>query len=267
MKRFIAAALLIVLCLAIFGGCAKTEKTDYAYIQDKKTLVIGITIYPPMNYYDEDGTTLIGFDTEFAEAVCEKLGLEAKFQVIDWDTKETELASKNIDCIWNGFTVTEERKQNMDFSVSYIVNKQVPIIKAANADKYPDIASMAGAKIAAEGESAGESAVMADASLSTGSYTAMPYQSDVLLEVKSGTVDVGVIDYVMAKASIGEGTDYSDLMIVENADLTSEEYAIGFRKDSPETVKAFNDAISALAADGTLAAIADKYGLTDQLGL
>jgi len=265
MKRIIAIALLAVLALSLFAGCS-SGKTDYEYIKAKKELIIGITIYDPMNYYEEDGVTLTGFDTEFAEAVCEKLGLTPKFQIIDWDTKEIELNAKNIDCIWNGFTVTEERKQNIDFSVSYIVNKQVPVIKAANADKYTDIASMAGASTAAEGGSAGESAIQADASLSTGNYTAMPYQSDVLLEVKSGTVDVGVIDYVMAKASIGEGTDYADLMIVD-ADLTSEEYAIGFRKNSPETVKAFNDAIAALAADGTLAAIAAKYDLVDQLGL
>ena len=266
MKRIFALLLALICMAALLAGCSSSEKTDYEYIEDKGELIIGITIYAPMNYYDEDGTTLIGFDTEFAQAVCDYLGLEAKFQVIDWDTKEMELNSRNIDCIWNGFTINDERRENVDFSLSYIINKQVPIIRAEDAEKYPDVASMGGVKIAAEGESAGETAILADEVLSTCDYTPMPYQSDVLLEVKSGSVDVGVIDYVMAKASIGEGTDYADLMIVDS-DLTSEEYAIGFRKDSPKTVEAFNEAIQALADNGTLNEIAEKYDLVDQLGL
>ena len=128
------------------GDAAQTEQTeaedDYAYISDKGTLTIGITIYDPMNYYDEDGK-LVGFDTEFAEAVCEILGVEPEFLEINWDTKEIELEAKSIDCIWNGFTVTEERRENMDFSDSYIKNMQVMVIRAADADVYTDTASLA----------------------------------------------------------------------------------------------------------------------------
>ncbi|HOO80525.1 MAG TPA: transporter substrate-binding domain-containing protein, partial [Lachnospiraceae bacterium] len=90
---------------------------DYGTIVANGKMVIGITEYEPMNYYDESGT-LIGFDTEFAQAICAKLGITAEFQVIDWDMKETELKSGNIDCIWNGLTVTEDRRENMDFSTS-----------------------------------------------------------------------------------------------------------------------------------------------------
>ena len=97
-----------------------------------------------MNYYDENGE-LTGFETEFTKAVCEKLGVEAKFQEIEWDKKEIELNAKTIDAIWNGLTVTEERKENMGFSKSYVRNKQVVVIKADNKDKYTDEASMAGA--------------------------------------------------------------------------------------------------------------------------
>ncbi len=102
--------------------------SDWKYIKNKGTLVIGITYFAPMNYQNENGE-LIGFETEFAKAVCEILGVEAQFQVINWNSKETELAAKNIDCIWNGMTITEERAANMSLSIPYMQNKQVKIVK------------------------------------------------------------------------------------------------------------------------------------------
>lgn len=103
--------------------------SDYKYIMDKGELVIGITYFAPMNYENEDGE-LVGFETEFAKAVCEKLGVKAKFQEISWAAKETELAAKNIDCIWNGMTITEEREEAMSISIPYMQNKQVKVVKS-----------------------------------------------------------------------------------------------------------------------------------------
>jgi len=93
--------------------------------------VVGITYFAPMNYMDDNGE-LIGFETEFAKAVGEKLGVTVKFQEISWTAKETELAAKNIDCIWNGMTITEEREEAMSISIPYMQNKQVKIVKAAD---------------------------------------------------------------------------------------------------------------------------------------
>ncbi len=107
----------------------KAKDSDWEYIKDKGTLVVGITYFAPMNYKDEDGK-LVGFETEFAEAVAKELGLKVKFQVIDWNSKETELASKNIDCIWNGMTITPEREENMQISIPYMQNKQAVVVKA-----------------------------------------------------------------------------------------------------------------------------------------
>ncbi len=101
---------------------------DLAYIKDKGELTIGITLFAPMNYEDEN-QELIGFETEFAEAVCAKLGVDANFVEINWNSKEIELNSKNIDCIWNGMTITEERATNMSISVPYMQNKQVMVAK------------------------------------------------------------------------------------------------------------------------------------------
>ncbi len=239
-----------------------SEGGDWQYIADKGNFVAGITLFEPMNYYDENGE-LTGFETEFTKAVCEKLGVEAKFQEIEWDKKEIELNAKTIDAIWNGLTVTEERKENMGFSKSYVRNKQVVVIKADNKDKYTDEASMAGASCAAESDSAGQTAIETSPVLSQNEFVGASAQKDVLLEVKAGTVELGVLDYVMAKASIGEGTDYSDLMIVEGVELAPEEYAIGMRKGDTETIEKVNGAIDELVADGTLKALAEKYGLAD----
>ena len=239
-----------------------SEGGDWQYIADKGNFVAGITLFEPMNYYDENGE-LTGFETEFTKAVCEKLGVEAKFQEIEWDKKEIELNAKTIDAIWNGLTVTEERKENMGFSKSYVRNKQVVVIKADNKDKYTDEASMAGASCAAESGSAGQTAIESSSGLSQNEFVGASAQKDVLLEVKAGTVELGVLDYVMAKASIGEGTDYSDLMIVEGVELAPEEYAIGMRKGDTETIEKVNGAIDELVADGTLKALAEKYGLAD----
>lgn len=239
-----------------------SEGGDWQYIADKGNFVAGITLFEPMNYYDENGE-LTGFETEFTKAVCEKLGVEAKFQEIEWDKKEIELNAKTIDAIWNGLTVTEELKENMGFSKSYVRNKQVVVIKADNKDKYTDEASMAGASCAAESGSAGQTAIETSAVLSQNEFVGASAQKDVLLEVKAGTVELGVLDYVMAKASIGEGTDYSDLMIVEGVELAPEEYAIGMRKGDTETIEKVNGAIDELVADGTLKALAEKYGLAD----
>lgn len=107
---------------------AETD-SDYEYVTEKGKLVIGITYFAPMNYLDEN-EELVGFETEFAKAVCEKLGVEPVFQEINWAAKETELAAKNIDCIWNGMTITPERAENMSCSIPYMANKQVKIVKS-----------------------------------------------------------------------------------------------------------------------------------------
>ncbi len=263
MKKKLAALLIAVLCLSVFAGCG-SAKEDLAYIKDNGEMVMGITLFEPMNYYDENGV-LIGFETEFATAVCEKLGVEPKFQVIDWEQKENELKSKAIDCIWNGFTVTDERKENIAFSTSYVKNRQVAIIRKADAEKYTTAESMAGAKMIAESKSAGETAILKDATLSQNPYVAAAAQKDALLEVKASTSDVAVLDYIMAKAVINNDTDYADLMIVEGIQLAPEEYAIGFRLEDTELLAEVNKIIDELVADGTMAGLAEKYDMSESL--
>lgn len=265
MKKIIAIALILALCLtAVIGLTACNNKEDWEYIEKQGKMIIGYTIFNPMNYSNEDGV-LIGFDTELAQAVCLELGVDAEFQVIEWDNKFTELNSKNIDAIWNGFTVTQERRYSTDFTYSYLRNKQIAVVKAENVANYTTIASMAGAKLVAETKSAGEAAVQADNILKNANYTAVDSQTGALLEVKSGRSDIAFVDSVMAEGTLAAGGDYSGLVIVEGITLIEEEYAIGLRRGSNVTLEKIDSALKKLYADGTIAALAAKYNLTESV--
>ena len=156
MKKFIAiiltAMLAVVACLGL-TACGKNS--DYEYVKNKGTLNIGITIYDPMDYFDEDGETIIGFDADVARKVCKELGLNATFCIIKWDSKVLELNSKAIDCIWNGMTVNDDLKNNLTLSVPYADNMQVAVVKAANKDAINSVDTVKAASIAVENGSAG----------------------------------------------------------------------------------------------------------------
>lgn len=259
MKKIISFLLIAVMAAGVLAGCG-SAKTDWAYIEDKGTLVMGITLYEPMNYYDEDGK-LTGFDTEFSEAVCEILGVEPKYQEIEWDQKQTELKGKSIDCIWNGMTISDDLAEHMAFSTPYVENKQVVIIKKDNAGKYKDLASMKNVKIAVESGSAGEKAVQNENELKDNEIVSVSAQKDALLEVKAGTVDMAVLDYVLAKAVLTADGDYSDMMMVEGVDLAVEQYGIGIRLEDKELLKKINAAIDELKENGTLDKLAEKYNV------
>ncbi len=253
MKRIIALLMAMVMIFALTACGGNDPAKDLEAIKDKGKMVIGYTIYEPMNYKDENGK-LTGFDTEFAQAVCEKLGVEAEFVIIDWDNKLMELESGNIDCIWNGMTITDKIKEGADVTKAYAKNKQVVVMNAEKAAEIKAVEDLKGLKFAAEAGSAGAGAV-SDNGLDEG-FVAVNAQTDALLEVKSGAVDACVIDITMAEAMTGEGTDYADMAIA--IQLTDEEYGIACRKGSSLTAE-INKIMDELKADGTLDALADKY--------
>ena len=276
LTAFILSALMAVTALTGCGGQSSSSEAskdnpssqsatgDWSYIADKGDLVIGITYFEPMNYKDENGK-LTGFETEFAQSVCEKLGVKANFQKIDWDSKEVELNAKTIDCIWNGLTITDERQENMGISTPYMENKQVMVTKAENADKFTTAEAVKGATVVAEKKSAGEDVAKGDEFFKEANYVSVDSQAKALLEVKSGTADIAIIDYVMSIGTIADGTDYADLKVVEGKDFAKEQYGIAVRKGDAETLQKINNAVQAVADDGKLEEIAKKYNLQDLL--
>lgn len=238
------------------------QDSDWAEIEKSGKLKIGFTYFEPMNYIDDEGA-FVGFETEFAAAVCEKLGVEPEFVEIKWDSKIMELQSKNIDCIWNGMTITPEIQEALTTSDPYIRNYQVVVIRSVDADAYPDTASLADKTVEAEAGSAGEKAVASEENLSQATYVSVPKQTAALLEVKSGAADAAVMDFVLANAMVGKG-DYSDLTIIPDLQLSVEEYGIGFRKGSDAAEKV-NAAMQELVDNGTLNTLAEKYALAELL--
>ena len=268
MKKMIALLLaaLMVLSMAACASkpAASTEtpaasepaaaaESDLAYVQDKGTLVIGITDFAPMDYQDESGKW-IGFDADMAKAFAESLGVKAEFVEIVWDNKVLELDSKTIDCVWNGMTLTAEVTSAMECSNAYCNNAQVVIVPADKASEYQTVESVKDLTFAAEAGSAGE------AELTALGYTVTPVkaQSDALMEVAAGTSDAAVIDSLMAAAMVGEGTGYASLTYT--CGLNSEEYGVGFRKGS-DLAQKLNDFFKASYADGSMIETAETYGV------
>ena len=274
MKRLISALLAgaMALSLAACGGAASTSAvassaasgsaaasetaaSDLDYIKEKGKMVIGYTVYEPMNYTDADGN-FTGFDTELATAVCEKLGVEPEFVEINWDTKVVELDAKSIDCIWNGMTLTDDIMANTATTKAYAKNAQVVVVK--DGTEYTSTADLVGKTVVAEAGSAGEAAIEGDENLAQADYVSKSVQTDCLMEVAAGTADAAVLDLTLANAMIGEGTDYAGLKIVD--ELNAEEYGVAFRKGS-DAAAAVNAAFDELKADGTMQALADQYDL------
>ena len=274
MKRLVSAFLAgaMALSLAACGGAASTSTaasasasgsaavsqtagSDLDYIKGKGKLVIGYTVYEPMNYTDADGN-FTGFDTELATAVCEKLGVEPEFVEINWDTKVVELDAKSIDCIWNGMTLTDDIMANTATTKAYAKNAQVVVVK--DGTDYTSTADLADKTVVAEAGSAGEAAIQGDENLSKADYVSKSVQTDCLMEVAAGTADAAVLDLTLANAMIGAGTDYAGLKIVD--ELNAEEYGVAFRKGS-DAAAAVDAAFDELKADGTMQALADKYDL------
>ena len=277
MKKTIALLAALGMSVSLLAGCGSSASSsaaasseaasseaasssaaadgDLDYIKGNGKMVIGYTVYAPMNYTDDEGN-FTGFDTELATAVCEKLGVEPEFVEINWDTKIVELDAKSIDCIWNGMTLTDEIMQNAACTKAYAKNAQVVVVK--DGTEYSSTADLVGKTVLAEAGSAGESAIQDDENLSQADYVSKSVQTDCLMEVAAGTADAAILDLTLANAMIGEGTDYANLKIVD--ELNAEEYGVAFRKGS-DAAEAVNAAFDELKTDGTLEALAAKYDL------
>ena len=237
------------------SSSANTE-SDLAYVQDKGTLVVGITEFEPMDYQNTDGEW-IGFDADMAKAFAESLGVEVQFQVIDWDNKIMELDGKTIDVVWNGMTLTDEVTSAMSCSNPYCNNYQVVVVPADVAADYPDAASMSELNFAVESGSAGEE----QAELNGFTSTPVLDQATAVLEVESGTADAAIIDSLMADAMVGEGTSYEDLTYtISLNEEEGEQYGVGFRKGS-DLVEKLNQFFVDSYADGTMMELAETYGV------
>ena len=224
------------------------NKKEIKSVMDKNEVIVGLDdAFAPMGFKDESGE-IVGFDVDLAKEVGDRLGKKVVFQPIDWSMKESELNNGNIDFIWNGYTITEERKEKVNFSEAYLNNKQV-IVTLANSDINAK-SDLSGKKVGAQSESSAIEAMEKDTelyeSLSGGEAITFEDNNQALMDLEAGRIDAVVADEILVKYYIklkGE-----DKFKVLTEDFGSEEYGVGIRKGDAETVEAINNAFEEIKA-------------------
>ena len=256
MKKITSILLVFTLLLAsvfTFASCGK-EKGDLESVKENGKLVVGVTVYKPMDYVDDESGEWAGFDADLAKMYAESLGVSCQLVIINWANKVAELNTKNIDLIWNGMTASDELGEQIDFSVSYAKNAQVAVVKKGSTITKDTVKT---AKIAVEDGSAGAS-VAAD-TIGATNVNKVTAQVDALNEVLAGTSEVAIVDITMAQSVVGTG-DYADLQVVEGASYGDEIFAVGLRQGS-DIKASLDEFLKAKYADGTITALAEKYNV------
>ena len=221
-----------------------------------KTLIVGFDqAYPPYGFVGDNGE-FTGFDLDLAKAVAEKLGWDVKFEAIDWDAKDTLLDSGAINCIWNGFTM-EGREDDYTFSDPYMLNEQVIVVKKdSGIATYDDLA---GKNVITQADSAAEEVLNGDKSNLKDSFGALETRPDyntAFTELESGATDAVACDLSIAQYQINANPDKYEQL---SEPLSTENYAVGFKKGDVKTAKAVTDALKELYTDGTVEQLCEKY--------
>lgn len=251
MKKLFALILATIMVCACCASCMGGG-SDLERVQNAKKLVVGVTVYPPMDYIDPETNEWTGFDAELAQMFAESLGVNCQIVIITWGNKVADLNSNQIDLVWNGMTASEDLGKQIDFSVSYAKNAQVAVVKKGSSITKDTVKDAA---IAVENGSAG--ATVAEKDIKGTKIQKVTAQVDALNEVAAGTSDVAIIDITMAQNVVGKGA-YADLEILDGASYGDEIFAVGLRQGSD--LKAKLDAfLKAKYEDGTLAKLAEKY--------
>ena len=264
----------MVLSLAACGG-AKTETTAAETTAEKKeetttaaataaetaaeaaggTLIVGFDQdFPPMGFVGDNGE-YTGFDLDLAKEVASRLGLEYKAQPIAWDSKDMELESGNIDCIWNGFTITG-REDDYTWTTPYMANKQVFVV--ANDSDIKSQADLVGKVVEVQADSSAEAALKENQDLANtfGQLLTTPDYNTAFMDLEQGAVDAVAMDVIVAGYQIKQRN--ADFKILDDS-LSEEEYGVGFKKGNTELRDKVQEALEEMAADGTLAKISDEW--------
>ena len=254
----LAMALLLVLTSVFAQGSSESSSGDQSLekIKAKGVFVLGLDdSFPPMGYRDENNE-IVGFDIDVAKEVCEGIGVELKCQPIDWSAKEQELATGQIDCIWNGFTKTEERAKSMTLSIAYVNNAQVVVVKSDS--KVQTLSDLKGKSVGVQAGSSGEEAIYDTEGFADSVKEVVPYRDylTALMDLEIGGVDAVVMDLLVANDNINRsGKDFRIL----SETLAKEEYVIGFRKGEEALCSAIETQLYALKDSGKLSEIATKW--------
>ena len=273
-KRFVSAALAAVMALSMTAcgssnSAAETTAADTeaaesqaeettaeeAKTTDGGTLIVGFDQdFPPMGFVGDDGE-YTGFDLELAQEVAKRLGLEYKAQPIAWDSKDMELESGNIDCIWNGFTMTG-REDDYTWTEPYMANQQVFVV--ANDSDINSQADLAGKIVEVQADSSAEAALKEVPDL-TATFKELLTTADyntAFMDLEQGAVDAIAMDVIVAGYQIQQRN--ADFKILDDS-LSEEEYGVGFKKGNTELRDKVQSTLEEMAEDGTLQEVSEKW--------
>ena len=252
MKKILLAAL----CLVALHGTAFAADTSLKTVKEKGKLVLGLDdSFPPMGFRNDDNQ-IVGYDIDLAKEVARRLGVQLVPQPIDWNAKEQELNTGKIDCIWNGFTITDERKKAITFTKPYLRNAQVVVVK--NGSGYSTLASLKGKKVGLQAGSSAADALEAAKAFRASLEEVVEFKDNLtaLMDLEVRGVDAVVMDLIVAEDNIKRsGKAYAVL----KESLAPEVFGVGFRKNDLALRDAVQGALNAMAADGTLAKLTTKW--------
>lgn len=254
MKKLLSLLPALLLGCWLLNGC--DGQTQTSSISTSTKVVIGLDDnFPPMGFRD-DKNTLVGFDIDMAKEVSKRIGIDAEFKPIDWNSKEAELNSKRVDLLWNGLTITPERIQKISFTKPYMENHQIIIVKMGS--DMSNKADLAGKIVGVQDGSSAVDAILAD-KITADTFKELKRYGDnvtALMDLSAGRLDAVVLDEVVGRYYIAKrSTEYAIL----DEDFGTEEYGVGVRKTDNELLAKVQKAMDDMKNDGTSGQIAQKW--------
>jgi len=254
LRNVIIYGIIAVMALSIAGCNNKSQDA-----MDKETLIIGFDdTFVPMGFKDNNGE-IVGFDIDLAKEVSKRIGKQVTFQPIDWSMKESELNSGKIDLIWNGYSITKERKEKVNFTNPYLENRQV-IITLVNS-KINSKVDLKGMNVGAQNQSSAVDAINKEEELlktfKDGKVYTFETNNEALMDLEAKRIDAVVADEILARYYInkkGEGK-----FKILNDDFGDESYGVGIRKGDEELLEKLNEAFEDIKKDGTAKKVSEKW--------
>ena len=263
MPAFSRRTLVVALSAVVLAACSKTDSNAPVAAASAPAapalpakIVVGLDDnFPPMGFRDEKGQ-LVGFDIDLAKEAAKRLGVEVEFKPIDWNAKEAELSGKRVDALWNGLTITDERKKNIAFSAPYMENHQIIVVKGGSPIKTK--ADLAGKLIGVQDGSSAVDAIGKDEATAKSFKDMKKYGDNVtaLMDLSTGRVDAVVLDEVVGRYYTSKKP--GEYKVLEE-NFGSEDYGVGLRKDDTELLAKLDNALDAMKTDGTAQTIYAKW--------
>ena len=266
-KKICFILALVLLSLMVIGTASAglfdfLGGSDTAAGNDNETLIVGFDAeFPPYGYKDDNGS-YTGFDLDLAKEVCERNNWTFKAQPIDWDSKDAELDSGSIDCIWNGFTI-DGRENDYLWSNPYFDNKQIFVVKSDSNIK--SISDLSGKTVETQKDSSALAALQGDNKTIASTFATLTEVADyntAFMDLESGACDAVAMDIGVAEYEIQQKNDTSAFSIL-NESITTEKYGIGFKKGNDALKDQVQATLDEMFKDGTVAKIAEKYGISE----